>query len=68
MAHWRWLWVVKNRRSWYWNTSNKEFTPKLVKATIYTKAQGANVGLLQAREKDFTAYLAKGTFEISELA
>lgn len=64
---WRWLWVIKNRKGEYWR-KNKCWTPKLQYAGIYASESSMLPALKEARKTDFTAYAAKGTFEISELA
>lgn len=64
---WRWLWVVKNRKGQYWNCESKDFKKSLLKATIYQIEPKSQV-LTAARKVDFTAYTAKGTFDISEVA
>lgn len=64
---WRWLYVIKNRRNHYWNREGRYFHPSIHRASIYSKPIPAKV-LEPARKVDFTAYEAKGTFEISEVA
>lgn len=64
---WRWIWVIKNRKGWYWNVESKKFSPKINKATIYAK-EPQPIAMRTAQAVDFTAYPAKGTFDISEFA
>ena len=76
---WRWLWVIKNRKSEYLSGHGTgktgrmktvySWTPKLCDARIFTTQNHATMCCRRVQKLvDHTAYEAKGIFEISEHA